>query len=1158
MGHSEEALDSYRSVREVYARLGDRLRIADCDFNAGATLGVLGRHHEALESLSSAREALVGLGERRRLAQCDFGAGVVLNELGRHHEALDSYRSARRAYAALGERRQVAACDLNGGNVLADLGRHHDALASYGSARAAYEDLEGRRSVAICDFDSGNTLGHLGRNAEALEPFRSARAAYIDLGDRRTVADCDYSIGIALTALGRRGEALEPFRSARAAYIDLEDRPRIAHCDYSIGNALARLGYHEGALASFRQALPVLEESGGEDVVASCREQVQVTLQVALADDERRLAAVQENEQVCAREGRTLETAAARLDAAWALRALGRPKEALEELRLAQPVYDEAGLTLQSAGLNEELGLAYNALGRHGEAAASYRAAADAYDEAGAQPDLRIEAWGAAKAAHEAAGQVIEAAQVGQALGEALHDAGRHHEALDASRLSARGFAGQGQALEAARSQMGEGHALTDLDRHEEALRVLAQAESALDRFDQDLEVVRCRLLRGAVLGALGQYEEAEQLLGGARPVLEAAQQHQEVADCDLALAWIHLSQGRAELALADVARAEPGLDAELDLAAAALVRARALLALGRAEEAFEAAHGARRRFLDAHLGLRAAVAEEALAQAHLGMAEQASTGREAARQRQAALERALRAVGVLDAHRYQLEEPRLRSSWTARAQAGAYARAFSLAHDQRNWFRVAQLVESARVQGLPVRRESTIWTALGPGAAATPESAAESSSPDEETSARAEALAQAGEPVPLGAPAAVVLAGTPPLAEEAARRRVALEHVVVQAGGEGAWWWGMWVVGDACYWSLVGPPATGVVEAGAVPMADLGALLARLDQALPQRLGMETDDQALARAQGGAMADRSSEAALAAELGSVLLPEPLRRRLLEASKDQPLSLVVAPAHELGRVPFALLGLDGTGDPLRLGERAVVRLGVSAALLGAVSTREQTRPGGAPGGKARVLSVMDPGGQGLFGYGKVPGAWGQVLSRPENQSALAAQGFAPAVATKQALARHLGQDYDVVVFMGHAQPGPADSPVDAHLVLWDQVVSARDWLYEPERWAMPARVGLVACGSGGAESPEWLGLAPAALSAGARVVMATAWNLPNDNPAHTWALTDQVVRVLRDGEDPAASWRECFLHHLRSWRRGQDNALSPLLWGAVQVVGLAS
>jgi hypothetical protein len=94
-------------------------------------------------------------------------------------------------------------------------------------------------------------------------------------------------------------------------------------------------------------------------------------------------------------------------------------------------------------------------------------------------------------------------------------------------------------------------------------------------------------------------------------------------------------------------------------------------------------------------------------------------------------------------------------------------------------------------------------------------------------------------------------------------------------------------------------------------------------------------------------------------------------------------------------------------------------------------------------------------------------------------------------------------------------------------------------------------VALVGWGSEGAQAPEWLGLAPASLWAGAQIVAATAWDLIDE--ADTWKLADEIVRVLLT-PDPAAAWRERVMSYLAAWK--SHTGPSPLSWGAIQFVGL--
>ncbi len=88
---------------------------------------------------------------------------------------------------------------------------------------------------------------------------------------------------------------------------------------------------------------------------------------------------------------------------------------------------------------------------------------------------------------------------------------------------------------------------------------------------------------------------------------------------------------------------------------------------------------------------------------------------------------------------------------------------------------------------------------------------------------------------------------------------------------------------------------------------------------------------------------------------------------------------------------------------------------------------------------------------------------------------------------------------------------------------------------------------LVACHTEGGHTPEYLGLAVAALVAGATRVTATRWALPTDlyTPG---ATTELAVHLLRT--HTAEAHRAFLLDRLDSWHTGPSPATSPLVWAA--------
>ena len=116
-------------------------------------------------------------------------------------------------------------------------------------------------------------------------------------------------------------------------------------------------------------------------------------------------------------------------------------------------------------------------------------------------------------------------------------------------------------------------------------------------------------------------------------------------------------------------------------------------------------------------------------------------------------------------------------------------------------------------------------------------------------------------------------------------------------------------------------------------------------------------------------------------------------------------------------------------------------------------------------------------------------------------------------------------------------------------------------------YPMPGRVLLLGCDTAGAATlgagGEWMGLAPAFLWAGARVVVATLW--PTLDHPESLKFEAALVDVLKREVDPASSLRVLQLEALQDWRRmtlaaGVDSvpAGTPLVWAAYAAIGFAA
>jgi CHAT domain-containing protein len=278
---------------------------------------------------------------------------------------------------------------------------------------------------------------------------------------------------------------------------------------------------------------------------------------------------------------------------------------------------------------------------------------------------------------------------------------------------------------------------------------------------------------------------------------------------------------------------------------------------------------------------------------------------------------------------------------------------------------------------------------------------------------------------------------------------------------------------------------------------------------------------------------------------------------------------VIAPAPQLGSVPFACLGLDDGRVPRRVIEAAVIHLAPSTALLDVVARRVQRKVG--PPWPLLVV-IADP-------TEDLPGAAKVVRDLTELAPRIVLRGRA---ATPSALTGALTGISPgapgLVVYAGHAASA---EPGQAYLLLASEdgqsstSLSARELLSgipgEPGyRYPLPSRVLLAACATAGAEAAgpagEWLGLAPATLWAGASVVVATSWPILDEGL--TPELTARVAAMLATAADPARALRAIQLDMLGHWQAGEatnracgdqtpaSTKASPIHWAPYVVVGI--
>jgi tetratricopeptide (TPR) repeat protein len=806
----------------------------------------------------------------------------------------------------------------------------------------------------------------------------------------------------------------------------------------------------------------------------------------------------------------------------------GNHDAALAVLATVREELEAHGDELDLAQCDTNTGVALDRSGRHRDAIEAFGRAREVYsrldrpldvalvdcDTANASRDLgelprALELYANARAAYAGHDDALGVALCDSNLASARIAAGSYEDGLRLLDGARDAYLEHGEVIEAARCLSDSAIALRALGRHEEALARYQIAREIYTSVDRVVDAARCDNNSASPLIRLGRYDEAIQHSSRALSVYEDAGLSHRVPRCRENIGIAHARAERTEESIAELDAAERGYRTQGDIVGAARCAVNIGVALRgsqRHREAIERYRAARAVLADAGEEMSVAVCDlnEAVALEELG--EPAP-----------ALELALTALGRHERGRYEVRAPGNRAQWST--AHGRYLRAaIRLAGALEEHGVVAELVEHARTQAIPA--------AAGAGAGL-----------DELPLARPRSIAAGGPPrVPI-AP------GTDPIDVPALVRKL---------GGRDALLWGTAVVGRTLWWSVVG--AGGVHGSGAIdfaPGAPARAALTRLTAALAVRGEEEDPDTYAARvATSPFVRDPAAEEMLTGDLGRILLPDPIAAACSERGEDEPVPLLVAPAPALGTVPFALLPIDAAGR--RLCEAASVRLVPSAALVEHVLARPPRASG------AALLTVRDPTGD-------------LDASRAGAPGDLALAG---AAATKATIASALRSSMPgAFLYSGHVFRGVAGAPATSALCLERTIapervdaippswLTARDLWLEPGDYPLPPLVMLSGCTSSGATAGgagEWLGLAPAALWAGARAVVATAWDLPDD-PA-TVELESALLEATRRERDVPHAVRAVQLARLRRWRsRSAWEGLmphSPLVFGSYVAVSV--
>jgi tetratricopeptide (TPR) repeat protein len=872
-------------------------------------------------------------------------------------------------------------------------------------------------------------------------------------GDAYLVAMARMQLGDALRAQRRDTEACACYDDAQAAFTRLGRPVEAARTRIGWIDSMSKLGRPREALAAARKARRVFVDVGDTVRLAS----IEGSIGNIHLDHGRFPAAFRHFTKTLALcrslgDGGRPGVARAHQSRGLVLGRLGRHHEAIADLEAARTIFERLGDTAGTARVTRSIGLAQMALGRYGAALRSFESARSLFRSLG------LRAW--------LVGLSLEAADCYLAL-----------------------------------------------NRPEEALAALDEAEQEAGTVKNPQDALGLAVRRAAACLALDRHAEA-------RTALDEVAQRASVGGVQHR-AWHAVQQAALLLRDGDPAAALAGARAAERLARAAgmrrlvadaaVVQGRALLALGRTDEAEQA--GARAARL-----ARAADAAALLQRAYelLGRVAEAQ-GRPAMAGRRyaaaiAALEREQQ--GVIFEFRDSFVADRgaaYERLAVLQLRAGRPAAAFATAERAKSRALLDAIVGVVEPRPRPGRRGVAARTARALRAARAEYAAAVAGAGDPKTTAdgeqarrlaaleariarlvrEAQVAAAADHLGPLDAPApATVL---PPLKEGTAL----LEFFT---GGD-----------DILRFVVEGDTVRGELLAGAVPEVERLLRLFRVNLDAAERAAPDRLDGLTAQAH--------------ALLGR--LYERLLGRL--DGLDRWRSLVVVPHGLLHYLPFHALH-DGARY---LVEWLPVSYAPSAAVYAVCGARRHRRGRG-----GALVLAHSAGGRLPFTLHEAAAVAG-VLGCPARLEEAATRG----------LLEREGRGATVIHIAAHGR-FRADAPLFSCVELADGPLTTAD-VYDLELRA--AQVTLSACETGRAVlggGDELAGLARAFLFAGADGLLVSQWRVDD---ARTAALMTRFYRELANGTGRAEALRRAQLACIAGEPGG--GRVHPLLWAGFQIIG---
>ncbi len=256
------ALEGYANSVAHYEAVGEEVQAAITRSCALHVLAILGRFEMAESWTEQSRELFTRMGDRVRLARLDANAAVVLH---RRHEFEQALRLSLRAYERLRAQgtaqdvavtlRNILVCHVGLRNITM-------ALDTYDRARAFCDRHRFPRLVLEADYNIAYVHQMTGDYEQSIHLYERTRASFREWGDSFHEALCDLDQSEAYLDIGETDEAEALARKALGAFEELGVAQEIGRARIHLAIVAGSRGLETESLELLEDARRVFEECG--------------------------------------------------------------------------------------------------------------------------------------------------------------------------------------------------------------------------------------------------------------------------------------------------------------------------------------------------------------------------------------------------------------------------------------------------------------------------------------------------------------------------------------------------------------------------------------------------------------------------------------------------------------------------------------------------------------------------------------------------------------------------------------------------------------------------------------------------------------------------------------------------------------------------------